>query len=121
MSANTTTPRPAAAVASLPTRHRREVPPKRSKLLPPGAEDLNVGQLYRELVRWPTMLWLPAAVAVIVMVALQSVLAAVPCAIVVSTLAICDATRRAARRVAARESAATVTELLPRPRFGAER
>jgi hypothetical protein len=120
MSTNTTTPRPAAAVASLPTRHQAEVPPKRSKLLPPGAEDISVGQLYRELVRWPTMLWLPAAVAVIVVVGLQSLVAAVPCAVVVSTFAICDATRRAAHRIAARGAAATVTELLPRPRLGSD-
>jgi hypothetical protein len=89
----------------------------RSGLLrPPGVEQLTQSELYREFLRWPMFLFLPASVAVLVVIGMQSLVAAAVCAPLLATIATVAATRRACARMIARSVKTTVTELIPQPR-----
>ena len=87
----------------------------RSRLLPAGAEHVTRGELAREFLRWPTLLWLPIEVTMLVLVGLASPLAAVPVALLISTVATVNATRRAAGKKASPNAASFMAEL-PKPR-----
>jgi hypothetical protein len=75
--------------------------------------DLRQRDLYREFARWPSMLWLPAIVAVLTIVGMHSVLAAVPCALALSTAAVLTSVHRACKRLHARSEIAAITDLIP--------
>lgn len=89
-----------------------------SFLRPAGAGDVRQRDLMRELLRWPTILLLPISVAVLTAVGLHHPLAAIPCGVMLATIATVTAARRACSRVVMQ---AAVTSLVPAPRTGIER
>lgn len=89
-----------------------------SLFFPAGAKDVRQVDLYREFLRWPTFLWIPLSVAVLVAVGLHHQIAAVPCGVLLATIATLHAARRACARVTAR---AALAAMVPQPRAHGDR
>lgn len=88
-----------------------------SLLLPAGSEQIRQRDMLREFVRFPSLLWLPASIAILVFVATHSLLAAAPCGVLLSTVA----TIHTLHRASARASGRAATTLIPRQRLANER
>jgi Flp pilus assembly protein TadB len=88
-----------------------------SLLLPAGHEQVRQRDLLREFLRFPTVVWLPASVTILVVVGLQSLLAAAPSAVALATAA----TIHALHRASARTSRRNAVSLVPQQRLANER
>ncbi|HWC36181.1 MAG TPA: hypothetical protein VG650_15350 [Mycobacteriales bacterium] len=81
-------------------------------------KDVEQSDVYREFLRWPTFLWIPGIVVALTWVASKSLLAAVPVAFGLTTVACLFALRAARARLAERLSRAGLIGLVPQPRSG---
>ncbi|HVU61020.1 MAG TPA: hypothetical protein VG899_06870 [Mycobacteriales bacterium] len=88
-----------------------------SVLLPAGSEHLRQRDVIRELTRFPSVLWLPAAVAGLVLIGLHSLVAMALCAVLFSTAATVYSVHRACARAARRDA----VSLVPRQRLAHDR
>ncbi|HEX3706614.1 MAG TPA: hypothetical protein VHV76_08295 [Mycobacteriales bacterium] len=112
MSLQTQTPTQAPLVSTAPTVEGT------SLFFPAGAKDVRHSDLMRELLRWPMILSLPLSVAILTVIGMQSLVAMVPCGVVLATVAVVTAAHRACARVTSRNARAVVTALVPSPRSG---
>lgn len=78
--------------------------------------DVRSRDLYREFLRFPTLLCIPVAVALLSVVAMQSILIAVPCAVVLSTVMAFIALGRARGRLVSRLATKGLVGMVPAQR-----
>lgn len=88
-----------------------------SLLLPAGSEQIRQRDMIREFTRFPTILSLPASVAILVFVASHSLLAAAPCGVLLATVATIYALHRAIARAVKPDA----TSVIPLQRLANER